>query len=181
MCTLTLGCATAAQALTVYDNFGNWDGNVTNGWIAQSQRFPVPIGDNVLMVWASEFAADMAGWTATFNIFADVAGLPGGSPYFTGTEVVPEGGGVIRFSDMNVQLVSGQMYHALWGFSGYTGPSIHFTAQDVVPGNGLWFGVNGWFGFPTLDQKLHAEFVPEPATLAALGAGLALLGARRRK
>jgi len=174
------GIAGASHALTVYDNFGNWDGNVTNGWLAQSQKFPVPNVDNVLMLWKSEFSDAMSGMPVNFRIYDDVGGVPGGNVYFNQNAVVPNGGGIIQFSNMNVALVSGNLYHAVWDFLGYSGQSIHFTSQDVVPGNGLWWS-GSWSDFPSLDQKLRAEFVPEPATLAALGAGLALLRARRRK
>lgn len=177
---LAMGAVGSAHALTVYDNFGNWDGNVTSGWLAQSQKFPVPNVDNVLMLWKSEFADAMSGMPVNFRIYDDVGGVPGGNVYFSQNAVVPNGGGIIQFSNMNVALVSGNLYHAVWDFLGYSGQSIHFTSQDVVPGNGLWWS-GSWNDFPSLDQKLRAEFVPEPATLAALGAGLALLRARRRK
>ena len=82
------GIAGASHALTVYDNFGNWDGNVTNGWLAQSQKFPVPNVDNVLMLWKSEFSDAMSGMPVNFRIYDDVGGVPGGNVYFNQNAVV---------------------------------------------------------------------------------------------
>lgn len=173
----------AANAFTTYDNFGAWDGNVTNEWLMQAQKFPVPVIDNVLLSWRSEFDAEMSGAPVNFTIRDVVSGQPGGATYFSSNANVPGGGGVVAFTNMNLALVSGQQYAAVWDFLGYSGPSIHFTANDVVPGNGTWFDGSTWKDFPTLDQKLTATFdvVPEPASMLALTAGFAVLLRRRKK
>ncbi len=175
---LVAAFAAAAYADTQYDNWGSWDGNVTSGWLMQAQKFPVPAVDDVLDSWQSQFDSAMVGMTVNFSIRDIVAGEPGGATYFSASPTVP-GDGIIAFSSMNVALNSGQEYAAVWDFLGYSGSSIHYTAIDVVPGNGMWW--NGtWSDFSFLDQKLTANFVPAPGAMGVLGLG-ALAALRRRR
>ena len=68
-------------AVTIYDNFPNWDGNITSAWFGQAQRFVVPNVDNILVDWKSEFASAMGGLPVNFSIRDEVAGIPGESSY----------------------------------------------------------------------------------------------------
>jgi len=149
--------AACASAETTYDNWNSWDGNVTSRWFMQAQKFPVPAVDNILDSWQSQFDSAMIGLPVNFSIMDIVGGVPGGSTYFSSGAVVP-GSGTISFTSMNVVLNSGQEYAAVWDFLGYSGPSIHFTGIDVVPGNGQWWN-GSWNDNPTLDQRLIASFV----------------------
>ena len=180
---LAMMCSLAGGASAfVYDNFGSWDGSVTSGWFGQAQKFVVPNVDNNLVSWMSDFDAQMGGLPISFAIMDVVAGIPGGTTYFSTTTNVPGGGGPVSLA-MSVPLVSGSTYAAVWGFQGYSGASIHFTGVDVVPGNGMWWSGTSWSDFPGLDQVLRAEFapVPEPCSLIAITGGLAMLVRRRRK
>ncbi|HWP31178.1 MAG TPA: PEP-CTERM sorting domain-containing protein [Fimbriimonadales bacterium] len=173
--------ASSASAFTVWDNYGYWDGNVTNGWLAQNQKFTPPAPDNTLVHWQFAMDAAAGGLTMEFRIEEVSGGIPNGTIVYSAPFVSPTGGGDVIFTGLNVSLDPSKTYAAIVDFKGYSGYSIHFTGTDVVPGNGMWWSGASWSDYPTLDQKLHAEFVPEPATLLAFSCGLALLARRLRK
>jgi len=175
-----LAMAISANAFTVWDNYGKWDGNVTNGWLMQCQKFTPPSPDNTLIHWQFAMDAQAGGLPMEFRIEEVSAGVPNGTVVFSAGFVSPVGGGDVIFSGLNVPLNPSKTYASIVDFKGYSGLSIHFTGIDVVPGNGMWWN-QSWWDFPSLDQKLHAEFVPEPVTLLALSCGIVVVVRRMRK
>lgn len=179
-CIAGLALCGVASADTTYSNWDSWDGNVTSGWFAQAQRFPVPAVDNVLLNWQSQFDASMTGMQVGFSITDIVSGVPGGTTYFTANPTI-DGTGTVTIASINLALVSGQDYAAVWDFNGYDGSSIHWISSDTAPGNGLWRDQTGaWTDFASFDQRFIANFgVPAPGATALLGLGA--LGAVRRR
>lgn len=175
-----LGVLTSANAL-VWDNYAAWDGNVTNGWNMQAQKFVAP-SENVLYSWQFAMHDAASGQSMGFSIQETTGGNPNGTILWSSGFISPGGGGDVSFTGINLALTTGQTYAAVVDFQGYNGQSIHFTAIDAVPGNGMWsFDGVSWSDFPDLDQVLRAEFVPEPATLLAFAAGLGFLVKRKKK
>jgi hypothetical protein len=170
----TVSLSAFAGAVTVYDNFGHWSGEVTNGWDGQAQMFVVPVNDNVLLDWRSQFHSDMTGRTVNFSIRDFGAGAPGGATYYSNSAVVPVDG-IVMFSAIGASLVSGQQYMAVWDFNGYSGLSIHFTGVDVVPGHAFWQMGGVWHSYPSLDQKLTATFGDSLAVVPGPPAALPLI------
>ncbi|MGI8923674.1 MAG: PEP-CTERM sorting domain-containing protein [Fimbriimonadales bacterium] len=173
-----------ASAETIYDNFGSWDGNITSGWFAQAQILAAPAVDDVLWEWRFEMAAGNTVGSIGFSVQTVAGGLPTGVMLYSDTAVVPPEGAVITFNNIGLQLTSGVDYAFVVDFNGYSGETIHYTGIDVVPGDGAWMdGGGNWFSFAGLDQKMYGRFdaVPEPASLLALGAGLAALALRRKR
>lgn len=179
-CVAAASLCVAATAATTYSNWDVWDGNVTTGWFAQAQRFPVPAGDNVLLNWQSQFDSSMTGMQVGFAITDIVSGVPGGTTYFTANPTI-DGTGTVTIASINLALVSGQDYAAVWDFNGYSGSSIHWISSNTAPGNGLWRDQSGaWTEFADFDQRFIANFgVPAPGVAALLGLGA--VGALRRR
>lgn len=170
-----------AGAATTYNNFPSWDGNITTGWFGQAERFPVPAVDNVLLSWTSQFDLTMVGMQVGFSITDIVGGVPGGNTYYSANPIIGATG-IVSLGGINAALVSGQDYAAVWDFNGYSGPSIYWTANNVVPGNGLWRDQSGlWTDYPDFDAVLTAEFgVPAPGVAGVFGLGAVAMLRRRR-
>lgn len=179
-CVAAVSLCGIASAATTYSNWDVWDGNTTFGWFAQAQSFPVPAGDNVLLNWQSQFDSSMNGMQVGFAITDLVGGVPGGTTYFTANPTI-DGTGTVTIGSINLALVSGQNYAAVWDFNGYSGNSIQWISSDTAPGNGLWRDEAGtWSDFAGFDQRYIANFgVPAPGAAALLGLGA--LGALRRR
>lgn len=179
---LAIGTLQVASAITVYDNFDQWDGSYVNWVYGVGQHFPVPLEDGILKSWRSEFF-DMNGWVLDFEIRDEADnGYVGNNVLFSSQVTVPQGGGVVQIDDMNVALEPGKNYYGLWRFpTVWMGPSAHVTGMGTVPGNVAVDIGGAWVMFGSLDLKLTAVFVPEPATVIALGMGAAFFIRRRRK
>ncbi|MBA3726830.1 MAG: hypothetical protein H0W86_10345, partial [Armatimonadetes bacterium] len=142
----------AASAETIYDNFGSWDGNITSGWLGQAQILPCPAVDDILWEWRFEMAAGNTVGTVGFSVQTVAAGVPTGVMLYSDSAVVPPEGAVITFNNIGLQLTSGVDYAFVVDFNGYSGPSIHYTGIDVVPGDGSWWDGTNWTSFAGLDQ-----------------------------
>ena len=153
------------------------------GGLGRPQILTVPAVDDILMEWRFEMAAGNTVGTVGFSVQTVAGGLPTGVILYSDTAVVPPEGAVITFNNIGLQLTSGVDYAFAVDFNGYSGETIHFTGIDVVPGNGAWFDGTNWVPFAEFDQKMYGRFdaVPEPASLLALGAGLAAIALRRRR
>ncbi|MDQ2985399.1 MAG: PEP-CTERM sorting domain-containing protein [Armatimonadota bacterium] len=171
----------SSGATTIFDNFPQWDGNITDGWFGQAQSMTTPAVDNILMEWRFEMAAGNTVGQVGGSVQTMAGNVPSGVVLWSDTAVVPGQGGVIIFNNIGLSLTSGQAYAFVVDFLGYSGETIHFSTNNSMQGDGIWF--NGpWFNFgPDLDQKIYARYeaVPEPATLVGFGAGLLLLGIRK--
>lgn len=85
-------------------------------------------------------------------------------------------------------LVTMQPQSSDWGYIAVmSGSAPNTFIRDYSSfGYGGGYGTTDWtekgaFGFGSGDANMRVEAVPEPATMLALGAGLAALAARRRK
>lgn len=180
--TAVLALVCSANAQTVYNNFAQWSGGITNGWLYQAQVMPVPLADNILREYRFAMAERLEPSTVGFSVQTVAAGVPTGVILYSDTAVWPVTNGVIKFENINLVLNPGEDYAFVVDFLGYSGESVHYTDIDVVPGGGLWSD-NGitWHSVPQLDQRLYAHFiVPEPSSVLVLGVGLAALAALRR-
>ena len=182
---LWVGSASAAICSNV-NTEPFWDGNITNGWLAQAQTFEAPSTScNMLLNWEFAMAGRSSPGQVTFNIYEWSSGPVGSALYSTvlnwGTS-----NATYDVNNINVPLIPGQLYGAEVDFQGYTGQSIYFQAnQTGYPGFDGWWDNGTWFDFPGLQTYFQANFgstVPEPGTFIMLVSGvLGAVGVLRRK
>jgi hypothetical protein len=179
-----LALACTASANTAINTYPDWDGSVTNGWVAIAQSFIAP-SDNVLDNWM--FALDPPGGqnSVAFDIYAwsDLIG-PVGSSLYSSVEAWPAGGGDVLVDNIGLSLTPGNLYAAVVDLQGYSGLSVHFQFNQLsyTGGDASWLdgGANWQFLNSGWNTKFRAEFVPEPSTLLVLTLGAAGLLPRRR-
>lgn len=178
--------ATSASALTIIDTYPSSSGWQTSGWGATAQSFTVPVVDNVLSDWTFNLAG--SGTNYKFSIVQMTGGLPDiNQSLYTVTN--PWSVGDQNINGINLSLTSGTQYAAVIDFLGYAGSSVEFGPDTYAGGNGFWgfTNSNGWTNFSGLDHIFQASFVsggnnvPEPASLALLGLGIAGIYLSKRK
>lgn len=178
---LAVCVAVPAKALVI-DTYPDWTGSITGGWLAQAQNFIGP-SDNVLNSWRFSLAAGTG--NVTFSIFNWSASGPVGSALFSTTAPWPSTDSPVDINNINLTLVQGNSYGAVVDLQGQSGNSVHFNnnQNSYNLGNGWWMNSAGWNNFAGLNQTFRAVFspVPEPASMIAIGVGLAGLFARRKR
>ena len=107
---------------------------------------------------------------------------------FTGQSVTALGGNITNTDisgnvipgNVDILLSNGQQFTltnqtsaSFWGFSSDNGVPITSVTFDVQQS-----ATNGW---PQVDHFYSARFIPEPASMGVVAAGLGLLAARRRR
>lgn len=175
-----------ANAGTTIEN-SSFAVNPTWGWAEAAQSFAVPTTDNVLSQWT--FAMDGSGTNYRFSIVEMSGGVPDlTQPLFS--VINPWGIGQQTISGIDLALTPGARYAAVIDFLGYTDVSVLYGADGYSDGNGFWgdiSGANSWTSFTDFDLSFTAQFVsqasvPEPASAAIFGLGLAgIILSRRRK
>ena len=175
-----------ASADIVINTYPDWDGNVTNGWVAIAQSFIAP-SDNVLDNWKFALAPLPGGQhSVAFDIYAwsDLTG-PVGSSLYSSVEAWPAGGGDVLVDNIALSLTPGNLYAGVVDLQGYSGPSVHyqFNQFSYTGGDASWLdgGTEWHFLNSGWNTKFRAEFVPEPSTLLILTLGAAGLLIRRRR
>ena len=200
---LLLGAVFAggANAAIIYNNGGpnQVNGNEATEWV-QTENFSVP--QNAQLTDAHFWSVENGAWDGTLDwyVFADVGGQPGAAPLASGsgTNVVKTATGNVLFFgsefeynfDLNspVNLTGGTNYwFGIHLSANYDRDEIYWETTAPTAGNGtesMGGTFNNWFN----NGQEHAFYltgtagaVPEPATMVLFGAGLAGLGAMRRR
>lgn len=175
--------AHGALADTIIDTYPDWDGSVTDRWFRIAQSFTTP-ADNVLSDWKFALDPPVGQNTVSFEVFAwdDNVG-PVGNALFSAVAAWPANGGDVLVENINLPLVTGELYGAVVDLLGYSGPSVHFqfNQNSYSDGDASWYR-GGWrFLNSGWNTKFRATFVPEPTSLLSLGLGVILLMRRRGK
>lgn len=167
-----------------------------------SQIFTVPAVDNVLTEWQFQAAAFVPNRGFTTNISLLIYDWNGtitpSVPHFSTSVAWPASTGLVTFTGLNIPLVSGQAYVALYDTGDYRDQTIGFYANDPYAGGYGAFandiaGLNAFAG-RNFDTVFSATFVqgpsgvpanppssvPEPTTVSLLLGGASLVAIRRR-
>ena len=169
-----------ANADTVIDTSGDWDGSINFLWEGSGQSLTVPDVDTTFDSIGFFFDAEADGQVFTFELND---ALNGGSTLFSTDFTVD---GEFNLIDINQQLTAGQLVFAQIDYNGYVGNSAHFIVGDVYSGGSSSF-FNGIdhddFGGSLFDHRFTATFsgVPEPSSMLVVTgiSGLAILRRRR--
>jgi hypothetical protein len=176
-----------ARGTTIIDTTPNWDGNITNGWLAVGQSFTVPTTDTTLSRFTFTLSAPSSVSTVTFKVFNWSATGPTGAALLTQSVAWPANGGDVTLSALNLSLLSGQVYGAVVDLGGYSGASVYYMqTSPYAGGSASWFDGSSWSNYSAAyEMKFVAEFnaVPEPSVvcLVGLGVGVLAVGRLRRR
>lgn len=177
--------ASSASALTIIDTYPDYTGNVTSNWfaVAQTITWPGP-DDDVLDFYKFALAPGEKAGVVRLEIFEWSDTGPVGGALFSRERPWDPAGGDISTGIISLQLGHGSLYGVVVDLQGYSGQSVHYNTNrnSYTGGNGWWRnGAGEWMDFPSLNTKFRAEFIPEPATFAAVSFGLLALLRRWRK
>ena len=137
-------CGAALSADTIIGDLNSGAAGYTSGYHYAAQTFTVP-ADNVLTSWQFGVAGWLPfhGFTDTLNLFIkDWTGdLTTPSPsYLNASTPWPTTTGVVSFTGLDVPLVSGQSYVAIYLLGDYSGSAIGFYGANKYTGGQLLVG-----------------------------------------
>ena len=202
---LALICIGTADATAVMGNLTTASLGFISGRSFTGQTFTVPSPENVLTEWQFWVAAfqPFHGFTTDIGLaiydWNGALNCPCLPQYFTFIPW-PTTTGVFSLTGLNVPLVSGQTYVAVYSTGDYSGQAIGFHDINLYPNGQLLLGQSLaqlgidapiWAGFDTgfaatFETSALAAAAPEPSfvpvlTLLAVVAGLRVVIGRRRR
>lgn len=171
---LTLAFCPRATA-TIFNTYGDWDGNVTQSYLKVAQSFLVP-EDNTLASWQFTLAPAAGATNVLFEIVPwNAASGPSGAPLFSRNLSWPTQGGDILVDNINLSLLPDTRYAAVIDLGAFAGKSVlfQFNQNSYNQGNASWLaGSNPHWEYltSTYNTQFRAEFytIPEPASLLGL-------------
>lgn len=202
---VTFLLAISAQAALIYDNGApnSSSGNEFTQWI-QAEDFTLasPANIEAIRFWAFPSGGTGYAGSITWRVYNDVAGAPGAVLYSGSAAVTPVNEGPNAFGgytqwrfDINtgtLALGAGTYWLGLhngplsttaranfyWQTTGANATSAGL--EDIDPfDSGGWYNNGNHHAFQLYDAALGE--IPEPSTLALMGAGLAALSLFRRR